>query len=124
MSDYKLRKQKAYISRQDTRPVGVPLEEPLTRVLNPRTDKHPPGPEHALETHSQRSSFNQHISAPPGVQDTQEMPFCRMLPWYLGKFGQPETNKDVKKALQVFPLPLVTERVSRKIVLSIKRISY
>ena len=104
--------------------MGVPLEEPLTRVLNPRTDKHPPGPEHALQTHSQKSGFNQHISAPPGVQDTQEMPFCRMLPWDLGKFGQPETNKDVKKALQVFPLPLVTERVSRKIVLSIKRISY
>ena len=103
--------------------MGVPLEEPLTRVLNPRTDKHPPGPEHALQTHSQKSGLNQHISAPPGVQDTQEMPFCRMLPWYLGKFGQPETNKDVKKALQVFPLPLVTECASRKKVLKIKRIS-
>ena len=51
------------------------------------------------------------------------MPFCRMLPWYLGKFGQPETNKDVKKALQVFPLPLVNECVSRKKVLKIIRIS-
>ena len=46
------------LSGQDTRPVGVPLEEPLTRVLNPRTDKHPPGPEHALQTHSQKSGFN------------------------------------------------------------------
>ena len=28
------------LSRQDTGLVGVPLQEPLTRVLNPRTDKH------------------------------------------------------------------------------------